>query len=203
MSEQHTDTNPGVIPPAPPPYGQAGVANPSPSATFQDPRRKTPFLASFLSIMPGLGQVYVGYYQRGFVHAIVVASLIAAMAGSAGQTDSDLWPFLPLLGLFLAFFWLYNIVDAGRRATLYNEALAGGSEIEMPKDFQSLSIGGSLFGGICIGAIGFILLLRTRFNVSLDWVAEWWPAALVMLGAFLVYKAIKERQATATSDDEI
>jgi len=31
----------------------------------------------------------------------------------------------PLLGFFLAFFWLFNIVDAARRATFYNEALVG------------------------------------------------------------------------------
>jgi len=41
----------------------------------RDTRRKSPAIAAILSMMPGLGQVYVGYYQRGFVHAVVVASL--------------------------------------------------------------------------------------------------------------------------------
>ena len=101
-----------------------------------DPRRKSPLFATFLSAMPGLGQVYVGYYQRGFIHAIVVSTLIALLA-------ADLGPLTPLASLFLAFFWLYNIVDAGRRALLYNEALAGRTGIELPEDFKTPALQGS------------------------------------------------------------
>lgn len=203
MSEYNPTTNPETTPPPPPAYSADPTAGGNlPPASFQDPRRKTPFLASVLSIMPGLGQVYVGYYQRGFVHASVVASLIAILVAAASNSQSAVVPLLPMLGLFLAFFWLYNIVDAGRRAALYNHALAGGGEIEMPKDFQSLSIGGSLFGGICIAAVGLILLMRTRFKFSLAWVEEWWPAALIIFGGYLVYKAIEERKAKKASDTE-
>ena len=97
----------------------------------------SPAVACCLSAMPGLGQVYVGYYQRGFLHAIVVAGLIAILAsGEPGALT-------PLFGLFLAFFWLYNMIDAARRATLYNQALAGGHEPDLPADFESPGLGGS------------------------------------------------------------
>ena len=68
--------------------------------------------------MPGLGQVYVGYYTRGFVHAIVVASIITVL-------NLEVLELEPLFAMFLAFFWLYNIIDAGRRAAMYNHVLAG------------------------------------------------------------------------------
>ena len=38
-----------------------------------DQRRKSPTLAALLSLMPGLGQVYVGYYQQGFIDIAVAA----------------------------------------------------------------------------------------------------------------------------------
>ena len=60
-------------PPADPPAAPA-----SQYLSILDSRRKSPGLACFLSLMPGLGQVYVGYYQRGFVHAAVVAALITS-----------------------------------------------------------------------------------------------------------------------------
>ena len=89
--------------------------------------------------------------------------------------------------LFLAFFWLYNIVDAGRRAALYNQALDGIGNLEMPKDLE-LPFGGSLAGGAALAALGVILLLNTRFDMSLAWVGEWWPLALVLFGGYLIAK---------------
>jgi hypothetical protein len=155
-----------------------------------DPRQKSPFLAGILSMMPGLGQVYVGYYQRGFAHAIVVASLIALL-NSRGFDDS---PLFPLCGVFLAFFWLYNMIDAARRAILYNHALAGGSEISLPDDISLPSFHGSIAGGIAIAAVGLILLLNTRFGVSLAWVEDWWPAAILLFGVYLSWKGVEERR---------
>ena len=168
------------------------MTEPQPTATYVtvpamsllgDPRRKSPLFASFLSMMPGLGQVYVGYYQRGFIHAIVVSSLIAMLA-------ADIGPLTPLAALFLAFFWLYNIVDAGRRALLYNEALAGRSGIELPEDFKTPALRGSIPGGIAIVAAGGVLLSHTRFRMPLDWLNEWWPVALIVFGIYLVARSV-------------
>jgi hypothetical protein len=151
-----------------------------------DPRRKSPLFASALSIMPGLGQVYVGYYQRGFIHAIVVSCLIAILT-------TELGPLTPLVALFLAFFWLYNIVDAGRRGMLFNEALAGRTGIELPQDFATPGLRGSIPGGLAVAVVGGVLLAHTRFGMPLDWVREWWPAALVFFGVYLVGRAIMDR----------
>lgn len=163
-----------------------------PGRPYADMRRKSPMLALVLSAMPGLGQIYVGYYRRGFVHAIVVAGLIALLSAPG----IDYSPIFPLFGLFLAFFWLYNMVDAYRRAALYNHALAGGVEIELPDDISIAlpSFRGSIAGGIAIAAVGLILLLNTRFDVSLAWVGEWWPAAILLFGVYLAWKGFEERR---------
>jgi hypothetical protein len=162
-----------------------------PQSGLSDPRRKSPALACFLSVMPGLGQVYVGYYTRGFVHAIVVASLIALL-GSDGVR-----PLEPLLAFFLAFFWLYNIIDAGRRAALCNYALAGMAQIELPEDFTKGGIGGSILGGAVLVIAGIVLLSKTLFGMPLDWVADWWPVAPILFGAYLIAKAVADRRKTA------
>jgi len=158
-------------------------ANPPLNPITGDPRRKSPLLALLLSVMPGLGQVYVGYYQRGFVHALVVGSLISLISAGDG-------PLTPLVALFLAFFWLYNVVDAGRRALLYNEALAGRSGIDLPEDFKAPAIGGSIPGGLAVIVVGGILLSNTLFDMPLDWVRDWWPAALIIFGVYLVARSV-------------
>jgi len=152
-----------------------------------DPRRKSPFLASFLSLMPGLGQVYVGYYQAGFIHPLVVGTIIVML--SKGHIGG----FEPFLGFFLAFFWLYNIIDAGRRAAYYNQVLEGDSQMELPKGFLATGKG-SIIGGVVLITIGGILLANTALDISLDWLEEWWPLAPIFIGVYLVVKASREKR---------
>jgi hypothetical protein len=148
--------------------------------------RKSPALASVLSLAPGLGQVYVGYYQRGFVHILVVASIITTLAAGVAR---DL---TPALGIFLAFFWLYNIVDAGRRAALYNLALDGATTIKLP-DESSGPGGGSVAAGILLITFGGVFLAHTQWNVSMRWLADWWPLAPIAFGVWLIFKSMQER----------
>jgi len=154
-----------------------------------DPRRKSPVLASMLSAMPGLGQIYVGYYQQGFVNVLVVGSIIALLSGGVVR------PLEPLLGIFLAFFWLYNVVDAGRRASFYNNTLAGLTRIDVPQDFSMPKGRGTLTGGAALVIFGLILFGHTMYRLSLDWLEQWWPMAIVGLGAYLVYQAVMSRRA--------
>ena len=161
--------------------------NPPPGWTYtpprvSDPRRKQPLLACVLSLMPGLGQIYVGYYRRGFVHAIVVATLITLLSSNAVRGLE------PMFGLFLAFFWMYNIIDAGRRAALYNYALDGIAGIDLPEDGALPGMRGSIAGGLLLMALGAILLSNTLFNYSLEWLEDYWPIFPIGLGVYLVVK---------------
>lgn len=157
---------------------------------FDDPRRKSPVLALVLSLMPGVGQIYVGYYQQGFTNALVVASLIALLAANMVNGAE------PLFGLFLAFFWLYNVVDAWRRATFYNNALAGIGPATLPEEFAVTSGRGTLAGGLALVIVGGIALSHTLFGVPLEWVEKWWPLALMGVGVWLAYPAIAGKKKT-------
>mgnify|MGYP001027543927 CR=1 FL=1 len=194
-----------AAPEAPPPVPPATAA-PAPPATGYAPRpagygrglqRKSPMLACLLSLMPGVGQIYVGYYKLGFIHNIIFGSTIAFLAGSSGRNT-----LLPVMSIFLAFFFVYNVVDAGRRANLYNLALDGMEGIELPSMNMELpGLGGSIGGGVALIAVGVILLANTRFGITLDWIEEWWPVAPILVGAYLLTKALQERKAAAAHDE--
>jgi len=156
----------------------------------EDPRFKSPALATFLSLVPGLGQVYVGYYRQGFINILVVGSLITLLA-AADQTDH---PLMPLLIFFLIFYWLYNLVDAARRAAFYNQALSGIAVTELPQEFRMPERHGSLFGGALLILAGIILASKTVFGYSLEWLERWWPMALILVGVYLVYQAWLEHK---------
>ena len=42
-----------------------------------------------------------------------------------------------------------------------------------------------------------LTLLNLRFNISLVWLEQWWPAGLVLLGIYLVTRAVKDRTSQA------
>ena len=177
---------------APPPPPAAAAVPPTTHGTMPRLHRKSPFLAGLLSLlMPGIGQVYVGYYTLGFIHVAVFATTIALLA--AGPPFGAL---SAALAVFLGFFVIYNIVDACRRATLYNLALEGVGGIELPDmNVFPTKLQGSVRGGVALIAVGVLLLSNTLFGFSLDWLASWWPLGLVGLGAYLVVKAREERRA--------
>ncbi|MBP9145976.1 MAG: hypothetical protein KBF21_00180 [Thermoanaerobaculia bacterium] len=202
MSEMTETLPPQTAAPRPPAASPAApVSVPSAAAppasqylSILDSRRKSPGLACFLSLMPGLGQVYVGYYQRGFVHAAVVAGLMTVLSSEVGELT-------PMTAMFMVFFWLYNIIDAGRRAALYNEVLAGRTGIQLPTDLMLPGLGGSMLGGTVVALVGALLLAHTAFGMSLSWLKEWWPVAVILFGAYLFIKARMDRPETPETAD--
>lgn len=151
-----------------------------PFAGASDPRRKSVVLATLLALMPGLGHIYLGYYQIGFIHALIPPTLITILASGAGHLT-------PLLGLALAFFWLYNLVDAGRRASLYNQALDYAAAGTLPEVVVP-SNKGSTVGGIFLVVLGVLFLLYTRFDFDMRWLEEWWPTGIILVGLYLFAK---------------
>ena len=149
-------------------------------------------LAIALSAMPGLGQIYVGYYQQGITLVIIAGALLTV---STQNRSFGLHEFQPLLVLSTFFTWLYGCVDAGRRASLYNQALSGLRPMDLPENQRTPEWHGSLVGGACLVAIGIGLFLHTAFDVPMEWVTRWWPLALVLVGAWLVYASIQSRAA--------
>lgn len=170
------------IPPAggPGAYGAGYEAKLNPNAN-----RKSPAMATWLSCMPGLGQVYVGYYMQGFINVFVAGSAIAVLASSLFRGA------VPLIAISLAFFWLYQMIDANRRAHHYNRVMAGLGGEEVPDGFSMPTTKGSVLGGVVLILIGVLFILDLNFDVSMEWVEDWWPLILVLVGVNLVWKARK------------
>jgi hypothetical protein len=174
------------------PMTQQPPAHPAPQVTarIDDPRRKSPPLACILSAMPGLGQIYVGYYQRGFIHALIIAGMFFIL-NVLGERSA----LFPPTMIFLFFFWFYNIIDAGRRASLYNQLLLGTETVELPEDIRMPGVRGSIFGGLILIIAGGIILSHTAYGLSLDWIEDWWPVGLFLIGGYLIVKGVQERMA--------
>ena len=91
---------------------------------------------------------------------------------------------------------------AGRRANLYNLALDGMEGSELPGMNMALpGLGDSIGGGVALTAVGVILLVNTRFGITLDWIEEWWLVAPILVGAYRLTKALQERKAAASHDE--
>ncbi len=152
--------------------------------------RKSPFLAGFLSMFPGLGQVYVGYYIHGFVVMLIFASTIA-VTSTGGAPGLE-----PLLGIFLAFFWFFNIIDASRKASAYNRSALGERDTVVLTDSP-------LVGGAILLGLGILLTLRVTFDVDFEFLENIWPLGLVLGGGYLIWRyrrTQRELQSNRTND---
>ncbi len=150
-----------------------------------DPRQKSPRTAAFLSAAPGLGQIYIGYYTRGFLMAAVFLMLVVVTNNAPRNLE-------PIPGMATFFFWLFNVIDAGRLAALYNHAATGTEIIELPENFQMPATGGSIVGGAILMLFGIVALSNTLFGFSLDWIQTWWPVFPLAVGAYLLAKGIQD-----------
>ena len=190
---------PAPVQPATPPQPATGQAYSTAQPGGMPPlQRKSPVLAGLLSLMPGLGQIYVGYYKLGFIYNFIFGATIAFLASADGASEA----LAPALAIFLAFFFTYNVVDASRRATLYNLALDGVDGIELPSMDMDMNmslpnLGGSIGAGVILIVLGVVLLSNTLLGIPLDWLAAWWPVIPLGLGVHLLVKALKERRAAA------
>ncbi len=143
--------------------------------------RKSPTVAGLLSLFPGAGQIYVGYYAAGFLHAAVIAALITLLAGKR------LMQWEPFLGFFLSFFWIFTVIDAVRRARLYNESMTGEAIPKMPTDSP-------LVGGILLLLLGLLLTLEITFGISLAFLEPIWPLAILAGGIHLLVKYLRTKR---------
>ncbi len=142
-------------------------------------------MAALLSVAPGLGQIYIGYYTRGFVLGGVFLMLLTVANNAPNSLE-------PMPGFATFFFWLFNVIDAGRLAALYNHAATGTEKIELPEDFQMPAMGGSIVGGGILVTFGALALSHTLFGYSLEWIESWWPVLPLAVGAYLLVKGMQD-----------
>ena len=159
-----------------PPPAAAGV----PPAAIS---RKNPGLALALSLFPGMGNVYNGLYMRGLTFFLVIACLIGIV--SDGRH--------PLFGLAIAFFWLFNLIDAYRQATLINYGYAQDlGLLDMPKVPRAGQ--GGMIAGVLLSLVGLTAIADRFFEIRLEWIFDLWPFALVALGLWLIVTTVRDRR---------
>jgi hypothetical protein len=142
-------------------------------------RKSSPFVATLLSFVPGLGAAYNGQTSKAIVHFAIFASFfqMAVMVTQAG-------PFF-ILGVFGT--WLFAAVDACRTAQLLRAGLSPDAE----EDVIARRLYGNPFAwGITLIIIGTLFLLHTLLGVQLP-IKELLPVALVALGAYILFDYLR------------
>lgn len=154
----------------------------APGAPFQPVVRDSrPGTALALGFIPGLGAVYNGEYVKAIIHVLIFSGLIAALSSDLpGGMDA-------FIGIALGCFYFYMPIEAYRVAK---------ARVEGEPEPASLVSGG---GKLPIGAMVLIgigaLLLANNFNLlEGDWFRKSWPAALVVLGIFILLDRVKKKE---------
>lgn len=167
-----------AAPEAPPPFAPQLVA----SAIPEPVSRKNPILAGVLSLFPGVGQIYNGLYMRGFTFFLVIACLISIAARGH-----------EIFGLAVAFFWLFNVIDSYRQATLINYGYAQDLGLmDMPKIPRAGQ--GGIIAGILLSLVGLVAIADEYLAIRLDWIFNLWPFLLVAIGVWLIVASFRDRR---------
>jgi hypothetical protein len=194
MTQLHAEPRLDEHDPAPAPVAapQAPPAAPPAAASNQESNvhQKNPLLAGFFSLFPGMGNVYNGLYLRGLTFFLIIAGIIGILA----ETNAS-----PIFGLGLAFFWIFNILDAYRQATLINYGYAQDLGFRDLPQAPGAAQGG-IAGGIILVVIGTIAVLEEYFRIDLEWLLQLWPFVLVGVGLWMIYASIKKKREMRRTD---
>jgi hypothetical protein len=183
-SAENWQTAAGAPVPEPPAPALPAAVAPAPMVI-----RKNPALAALLSLFPGMGNVYNGLYVRGITFFLVIASLIGII--DRGHSRGE-----PIFAFAIAFFWLFNVIDAYRQATLINYGYAQDLGLTDLPRYPRASQGG-LIAGVLLTLIGLIALADRYLDIPLDWIFGLWPFALVAGGLWLIWAGIRDRRRAA------
>jgi hypothetical protein len=170
----------GTVPPAaasgrvsqPPPAGSGSGPNPTVAG----------ILAGFFPF--GVGAVYSGQYAKGLAHLAIFGLLIAGCNVASSSPHGEALG--AICGIGLAFFYVYQIVDAVRSA----RAIQAGLPAPDPYGLAATFGGGAKvdttkipFGAILLILIGVLFLLHTMgLELGLD---RFWPLILIVAGGWM------------------
>jgi hypothetical protein len=184
---QNAPPPPPPTSPAPPPPMYPGVPAYPATQTFP----KSPGAAGALSLLPGLGHVYLGLYQRGIVYFAIWAFIIA-ITNSHGHRGP--------VGLLIPFWMLFVLIDAVRQTRAIN---ATGSPEPTPllKD-SSMRTDGGLTMGILLVLVGVFFLVDRFVTIDLSWLLDWWPLVLIIIGGWQIYLYADQKRKEKEAADE-
>jgi hypothetical protein len=171
-------------PPLPPPPGEAPPPAPEPERaplpayTPVPGPPKSPPLAAFLSfLIPGLGHLYVWAYEGAFM-------IWATIAVSVFMIINGFWGF----SFLIAFVYFFGIFDAYREAQFFNMR-AEDQETPMPR----ADTHGRLMFGVFLAVAAAVVLADKLDLFDMDWLYDWWPVPVFLVGVYFIVAAIMDR----------
>lgn len=162
-----------------PPVGTPGLGRPMAAASGPNPA-VAGILAGFFPF--GVGAVYCSQYAKGLAHLLIFVLLIVG-ANQGSPLDT-------ICGLGIAFFYVYQIIDAVRSA----KALQMGQPAPDPLGLGQAFGGGERtepakipVGAVVLIGLGVLFLMHTmglwRFGFE-----RFWPLIIVFLGVWMFYR---------------
>jgi TM2 domain-containing membrane protein YozV len=154
------------------------------SGTTTTYRNSSPFIATLLSFVPGLGAAYNGQTAKAIVHFAIFASFFQMAVLTQGVHFF-------ILGVFGT--WVFAAVDACRTAQLIRAGLTPDTE----EDVIARRLYGNPFAwGITLVVIGTLFLLHTLLGLQLP-VRKLLPVALVALGAYMLFDYMRRSRSSS------
>ena len=162
-------------------YPPVGGPSPAPRPSGSGPNPAVAgILAGFFPF--GVGAVYCSQYAKGLAHLLIFVMLIFGV-NHAGNWD---W----LFGIGIAFFYVYQIIDAVRTAHALQAGLPPpdpmglGQTFSMGEKFDSSKIP---VGAILLIGLGVLFLLHTM-GIMENGLDRFWPLLLILLGGWMFYR---------------
>ena len=130
----------------------------------------------------GVGAVYCSQYAKGLAHLLIFALLIFG-ADHAGR-----WDFL--FGIGIAFFYVYQIIDAVRTAHALQAGLPAPDPMGLGQTFsmgERFDSGKVPVGAVILIGLGVLFLLHTMGIMEYGF-ERFWPLILIFLGGWMFYR---------------
>jgi len=152
--------------------------------------RRNPWIAAFLSAIPGLGHIYNGLFHRG-VAILGVALLWITLVSEVS---------VPAFGFALVFTWMFGLLDAYRQAVLINHGYStdpwvGQQQRPLASGQEKLVVGILLFAG------GFLEMLDRFGLFRWQQLFEYGFILFMILGAVLIVSSLKKKTNPGATED--
>jgi hypothetical protein len=192
----------GAVPPNQPPGYVAPGAQPVSGGG-------SPGLAAMLGLIPGVGAMYNGEYAKGFIHVLILGTLIWLVSNVHGGLE-------PIFGLAIAAFVIYMPFEAYQTAKAHQMGLPGPDPFGLnnlvgkppvttattvppagtaagsvpvaaagepvPMDDSASCDRQVPIGAIVLIGLGVLFLLNTFGWLHFDWIWRFWPLILIAIG---------------------
>jgi TM2 domain-containing membrane protein YozV len=144
----------------------------------------------------GVGQVYTGQYAKGLAHLLIFTALVFG----ASTSNSDQMG--AVFGLSIAFFYVYQIIDAVRSAKALQMGVAPPDPFGLARTFgtgeKTPDVRQIPIGAVILIGLGILFLFDTLGIFRFRAIGHFWPVILIVLGVWMLMKRMRPPQAGNT-----